>query len=237
VLTGVDITGYGADLPDRPTLGDLVAAVLRGAPALRRLRLSSIDTAELDPHLLWLFGDDDRLMPHLHLSLQSGDDVILKRMRRRHGRSDAVEMAASLRALRADLVLGADIIVGFPTETEPMFERSLSLIDECGLTYLHVFPYSNRPGTPAARMPQLPHEVVKERAARLRTRGAAALRAFLAAEIGRVRRVLVERNGLGHTEHFAQVAGLAAPPGEVVAMLITGSDGRRLSAEPLAEAA
>ncbi|MCW5696426.1 MAG: tRNA (N(6)-L-threonylcarbamoyladenosine(37)-C(2))-methylthiotransferase MtaB [Bauldia sp.] len=237
VLTGVDITAWGTDLPGKPALGDLVAAVLRAVPALRRLRLSSVDAAELDDRLLRLFGEDERLMPHLHLSLQSGDDLILKRMRRRHGRRDAIDLAARLRRHRADIVLGADLIAGFPTETEAMFQRSLSLIDDCGLTYLHVFPYSDRPGTPAARMPQLPHDVVRERAARLRDRGDAVLASYLAAERGRVRRVLVERGGHGHTEHFAPVSELAAKAGEIVAVRITGSDGRRLTAAPLAEAA
>jgi threonylcarbamoyladenosine tRNA methylthiotransferase MtaB len=199
--------------------------------------LSSVDSAEIDDTLLGLFADDERLMPHLHLSLQSGDDLILKRMRRRHTRRDAIDLATAIRRRRPDIAFGADIIAGFPTETEAMFANSLSLIDACDLTYLHVFPYSNRPGTPAARMPQVPSAVVKERAARLRTHGDAALQRHLAAEIGRVRRVLVERNGGGHTEHFMPVSGLAAMAGTIVSLRITGHDGRSLTAASLAEAA
>ncbi|HSR71119.1 MAG TPA: tRNA (N(6)-L-threonylcarbamoyladenosine(37)-C(2))-methylthiotransferase MtaB, partial [Kiloniellales bacterium] len=171
VLTGVDITSYGGDLPGRPRLGQLVRRLLALVPELKRLRLSSIDAIELDDDLLRLLAEEPRLMPHLHLSLQSGDDMILKRMKRRHGRAQAVALCEEIRALRPDVVFGADLIAGFPTETEAMFRNSLSLVEDCGLTYLHVFPYSARPGTPAARMPQLPVALRRERAARLRARG------------------------------------------------------------------
>jgi len=179
VLTGVDMTAYGSDLPGRPTLGTLVATILKLVPELPRLRLSSIDTIEVDDALLRAIGEDERLMPHFHLSLQHGDDLILKRMKRRHGRADAIRFAEQVRRLRPDVVLGADIIAGFPTESEAMFENSLALVDDCGLTHLHVFPFSPRPGTPAARMPQLDAQTIKARAARLREKGQATLAAHL----------------------------------------------------------
>lgn len=231
VLTGVDITSYGRDLPGAPKLGTLVKAILRHVPELKRLRLSSIDSIEADPELLDALAREERLMPHLHLSLQAGDDLILKRMKRRHGRDDAIRFCAEARALRPDLVFGADIIAGFPTETEAMFARSLDLVAECGLTYLHVFPFSPRPGTPAARMPPVAREAVKERAGRLRAKGEAALRAHLASEVGGRRHVLVEADTLGRTEGFTLVR-FPAPlsPGTIVDATIAGHDGKELLA-------
>src|SRR6202045_1505049 len=190
VLTGVDLTSYGGDLPGAPKLGQLTKQILRHVPELKRLRISSVDQIEVDRDLLEIIADDERLMPHLHLSLQSGDDLILKRMKRRHSRKNAIEFCAKLRRLRPDIALGADIIAGFPTETEDMFARSLALADECDLTFLHVFPYSPRPGTPAARMPQVAGQAIRERAKRLREAGEAALRRGLAREIGATREVL-----------------------------------------------
>jgi threonylcarbamoyladenosine tRNA methylthiotransferase MtaB len=231
VLTGVDITSYGAGLPGAPKLGALVKQVLKHVPDLGRLRLSSIDSVEADPDLLDVFAHDARLMPHLHLSLQAGDDLVLKRMKRRHLRADAIAFCESVRRLRPDVVFGGDIIAGFPTETEEMFTRSLDLVDECGLTHLHVFPFSPRPGTPAARMPQVAREVAKERARRLREKGAAALRTHLDAQVGRRHRVLVESREHGRTEHFTQVK-LNAPvaPGAIADVAIAGHDGRQLLA-------
>jgi threonylcarbamoyladenosine tRNA methylthiotransferase MtaB len=237
VLTGVDITSWGADLPGAPRLGSLVRGILRHVPALPRLRLSSIDSIEADPDLMRAVGEEDRLMPHLHLSLQSGDDLILKRMKRRHLRADAVRFCDAVRHLRPDVAFGADLIAGFPTETEAMFENSLSLVEECGLTYLHVFPYSARAGTPAARMPQVPRDVVKARAARLRAVGEAALARRLAAERGARRSVLVEQPGFGRTEHFLPVLLDRGRPGEAFPVQIRGSDGRFLLGEILKEAA
>jgi threonylcarbamoyladenosine tRNA methylthiotransferase MtaB len=231
VLTGVDITSYGADLPGAPKLGALVKQILKHVPELKRLRLSSIDSVEADCDLIEAFASDARLMPHLHLSLQAGDDLILKRMKRRHLRRDAIAFCRDLRKLRPDIVFGADIIAGFPTETEAMFENSLALVEECGLTHLHVFPFSPRPGTPAARMPQLSRAVVKERAARLRERGAQALRRHLDGEVGTRRRVLVESGECGRTEHFTEVR-LASPaePGAIVELTIASHDGQHLLA-------
>jgi threonylcarbamoyladenosine tRNA methylthiotransferase MtaB len=233
VLTGVDITAYGADLPGRPTLGRLVRAILKEVPGLERLRLSSIDSVEADPALFEAMAEEERLMPHLHLSLQAGDDLVLKRMKRRHLRDDAIRFTDTIRRLRPDVVFGADIIAGFPTETEAMFENSLRIVEECGLTHLHVFPFSPRPGTPAARMPQIERGVVRERAARLRQAGERALARRLAAEAGATRRVLVEREGVGRTEHFL-IAEIAGTPGEIVSARITGQTGRGLVAERLA---
>jgi threonylcarbamoyladenosine tRNA methylthiotransferase MtaB len=231
VLTGVDITSYGADLPGAPKLGTLVKQILKHVPELKRLRLSSIDSVEADRDLLDALADDERLMPHLHLSLQSGDDLILKRMKRRHLRSDAIAFCETVRRLRPDTVFGADLIAGFPTETEDMFQNSLDLVEDCGLTYLHVFPFSPRPGTPAGRMPQIARQVVKARAARLRERGAAALTRYLDGEIGTTRRVLIESYDSGRTEHFAPVK-LAAPAqaGTIIDLKITAHDGRQLLA-------
>jgi threonylcarbamoyladenosine tRNA methylthiotransferase MtaB len=229
VLTGVDLTGYGADLPGAPKLGMLTKQILRHVPELQRLRISSVDQIEVDRDLLEVIADDERLMPHLHLSLQSGDDLILKRMKRRHLRKDAIEFCAQVRRLRPDIALGADIIAGFPTETEEMFERSQDLVEECGLTFLHVFPYSPRPGTPAARMPQVKGGVTRERAKRLRATGEAALQKRLASEIGATRQVLIESATQGRTEHFLPVAIAGETPGVVKALTIAGNDGRRLT--------
>lgn len=231
VLTGVDITSYGADLPEAPKLGVLVTQILKHVPELKRLRLSSIDSVEADADLLDALAGDERFMPHLHLSLQSGDDLILKRMKRRHARADAVAFCAQVRRLRPDVVFGADMIAGFPTETEVMAQHSLDLVDECGLTHLHVFPFSPRPGTPAARMPQVGREVVKERARRLRERGARALTRHLDGEVGATRRVLTESHDTGRTEQFTKVL-LASPaaPGQILNLKLTGHDGRQLLA-------
>jgi len=231
VLTGVDITSYGTDLPGAPKLGALVKQILKHVPELKRLRLSSIDSVEADRDLLDVLANDARLMPHLHLSLQSGDDLILKRMKRRHLRADAIAFCAEVRRLRPDTAFGADLIAGFPTETEDMFARSLDLVGECGLTYLHVFPFSARPGTPAERMPQLPRSVVKDRARRLRERGALALSRHLDCEIGATRRVLAESNDLGRTEQFTPVR-LATPaePGTILDLTMAAHDGKQLLA-------
>jgi threonylcarbamoyladenosine tRNA methylthiotransferase MtaB len=229
VLTGVDLTSYGADLPGAPKLGVLTKQILRHVPELKRLRISSIDSIEVDRDLLDVIADDARLMPHLHLSLQSGDDLILKRMKRRHSRQDAVVFCAQVRRLRPDIALGADIIAGFPTESEAMFARSQDLVEECGLTFLHVFPYSPRPGTPAAKMPQVHGGEIRERAKRLRATGEAALRKRLASEIGRTRQVLIESDRQGRTEHFLPVAIAGEVPGAVMALTMTGHDGARLT--------
>src|SRR5882757_7710809 len=229
VLTGVDLTSYGADLPGAPKLGALVKQILRHVPELKRLRISSIDQVEVDRDLLDVIADDERLMPHLHLSLQSGDDLILKRMKRRHSRSDVVQFCAQVRRLRPDIAFGADIIAGFPTETEEMFARSLALVEECGLTFLHVFPYSPRPGTPASRMPQVAGHMIRERAGRLRTAGAAALQRRLVSETGATRQVLIESKRQGRTEHFLPVAIEGEAPCAVMALAISGNDGARLT--------
>jgi len=231
VLTGVDITSYGADLPGAPKLGILVKQILKHVPDLKRLRLSSIDSVEADRDLLDAFAQDGRLMPHLHLSLQAGDDLILKRMKRRHSRADAIAFCKALRRLRPDVVFGADMIAGFPTETENMFQNSLDLVDECGLTHVHVFPFSPRPATPAARMPQVARDVVKDRARRLRERGALALTRHLDAEVGATRRVLTESRDTGRTEQFTKVL-LARPtePGKILDLKMAAHDGRHLLA-------
>jgi threonylcarbamoyladenosine tRNA methylthiotransferase MtaB len=231
VLTGVDITSYGADLPGEPRLGTLVKTILKCVPELKRLRLSSIDSVEADRELLDALASDERLMPHLHLSLQAGDDLILKRMKRRHLRGDAIAFCDAVRRLRPDVVFGADMIAGFPTESEAMFQNSLDLVDACGLAHLHVFPFSPRPGTPAARMPQVARETVKDRARRLRERGAQALARHLDAEIGTTRRVLTEACDVGRTEQFTKVK-LAHPaePGQIIALKIAAHDGRQLLA-------
>ncbi len=228
VLTGVDMTSWGQDLPGQPSLGQLVRRVLRLVPELERLRISSIDAAEIDDDLLACLGEEPRLMPHLHLSLQSGDDMILKRMKRRHSRAQALELIGKVRAARPGTAFGCDLIAGFPTETEAMFENTLALVEDAGLSYLHVFPFSPRQGTPAARMPQLPRPVVKARAERLREAGQAALERHLRARVGRRVCALVERPGLGRAEDFTEVAFEgAAEPGAIVAVEITGHDGRR----------
>jgi threonylcarbamoyladenosine tRNA methylthiotransferase MtaB len=202
---------------------------LRHVPELKRLRISSVDSIEVDQDLLDLIAEDERLMPHLHLSLQAGDDLILKRMKRRHSRQQAIDFCARVRRLRPDIVLGADIIAGFPTESEEMFSRSLDLIDECHLTFLHVFPYSPRPGAPAARMPQVAGREIRERAGRLRGAGEAALRRRLASEIGLTRQVLIESPTQGRTEHFLPVAIGGQRPGAVRSLVVKGSDGTRLT--------
>jgi threonylcarbamoyladenosine tRNA methylthiotransferase MtaB len=229
VLTGVDLTSYGADLPGTPKLGTLIKQILRHVPELKRLRISSIDQVEVDRDLLDVIAEDERLMPHLHLSLQSGDDLILKRMKRRHSRADAIAFCAQVRRLRPDIAFGADIIAGFPTETEEMFIRSQYLVEQCGLTFLHVFPYSPRPGTPAARMPQVRGDAIRERARRLRVAGEAALQTRLDSEVGSVRQVLIESVTQGRTEHFLPVAISGETPGVVRTMVMTGHDGARLT--------
>jgi len=232
VLSGVDMTSYGADLPGAPRLGKLVKTILRQVPDVKRLRLSSIDSIEADDDLMDAIATEKRLMPHLHLSLQSGDDMILKRMKRRHLRDDSIRFCEDVRRLRPDIVYGADIIAGFPTETEAMFENSLKIVRECGLTHLHVFPYSAREGTPAARMPQVRHEIIKQRAARLRAVGDRAYESHLSALAGTRQQVLIERGGLGRTEGFTLVALGTGHPGEIVPAIVTGHDGKRLTAEP-----
>jgi threonylcarbamoyladenosine tRNA methylthiotransferase MtaB len=227
VLTGVDLTSYGADLPEVPGLGLLTKQILKQVPEVRRLRISSVDSIEVDRDLLDVIADDARLMPHLHLSLQSGDDLILKRMKRRHSRRQAIDFCAQLQRLRPDIVLGADLIAGFPTESEAMFIRSEQLVEECDLTLLHVFPYSPRPGTPAARMPQLNGEVIRERARRLRETGETALQRRLDREIDRTRDILIESGTQGRTEHFLPVALRGERPGAVHRLRIRGHrDGR-----------
>jgi len=232
VLTGVDLTAYGRDLPEAPiSLGYLVRAILRAVPELARLRLSSIDSVEADDALLVALAEEERLMPHLHLSLQAGDDLILKRMKRRHSRADAIRFCETARRLRPGVVFGADLIAGFPTETEAQFARSLDLVAECGLTHLHVFPYSPRPETPAARMPPVAQGTIRERAARLREAGAEALRRHLDAQIGRWLTVLAERGGTGRAEDFTPVRLVAeAEPGTMCAVAIAAHDGARLIA-------
>jgi threonylcarbamoyladenosine tRNA methylthiotransferase MtaB len=231
VLTGVDITAYGADLPGDMTLGKLVRKVLQFVSELPRLRLSSIDSVEADPALLAAIAEEERLMPHLHLSLQSGDDLLLKRMKRRHARADSIAFCETVRRLRPDIVFGADLIAGFPTETEAMFRNSLSLVDECGLTFLHVFPFSAREGTPAARMKQLNGGVIARRAGELREKGVAALKSHLASAKGRRIQVLMEMNGQGRSPDFTPVkldAGDGA--GALVDAVVSGDDGASLLA-------
>jgi threonylcarbamoyladenosine tRNA methylthiotransferase MtaB len=234
VLTGVDLTAYGADLPDQTSLGQMARRLLKAVGELRRLRLSSLDPAEIDDELWRLIAEEPRLMPHLHLSLQAGDDLVLKRMKRRHSRADAIAVARRARSLRPEIALGADLIAGFPTETEDNFQRSLDLIDECGLAFVHVFPYSRRPGTPAARMPVVADGVVKERAARLRQRATSALAAELTARIGSETEVLIERPGRGRASFYAFVDFSAAgEPGTVRRMRLIDSDGRNLFGVPV----
>ncbi len=236
VLTGVDLTSYGPDLPGKPRLGRLVKTILRQVPDLPRLRLSSIDSIEADDDLMEAIATEQRLMPHLHLSLQSGDDMILKRMKRRHSREQSVAFCDEIRRLRPGIVLGADLIAGFPTETDAMFDNTVRLIDDCGLSFVHVFPFSPREGTPAARMPQLPRALVKERAAGLRAKAGQAHASHLARLVGTRQRVLVERDGIGHTEDFT-LAGAAGAPGEIVAVEVTGVAGNRLATRPHLQAA
>ncbi len=252
VLSGVDMTSWGLDLPGQKRLGNLVRAILTHVPDLKRLRLSSIDSIEADPALIEAIATEPRLMPHLHLSLQAGDDMILKRMKRRHTRDDAIRFCAEIRAARPDIVYGADIIAGFPTETEAMFEQSLRLVEDCGLTHLHVFPYSPRDGTPAARMPQLPRDIVKARAARLRVVGDAAAKAHREGLVGKQRSLLVERGGIGRCEDFTPcridlgtdadassagpIAAIDGPtlPGAIIGAMIERHEDGELFARPLA---
>ena len=230
VLTGVDLTSWGADLPATPRLGDLVRRILK-LTSIPRLRISSIDSIEADPALVETIATEPRLMPHLHLSLQAGDDLILKRMKRRHLRDDAIRFCHDVRALRPDMIFGADIIAGFPTETEAMFQQSLNLVEDCGLTFLHVFPFSPRKGTPAARMPQVKGPEIKDRAARLRALGDQALTRHLGAQQGRMHRVLTEGPRLGRTEQFSEVAFAAdQAEGTMLDVAIRGHDGARLLA-------
>lgn len=228
VLTGVDMTSWGDDLPGQPPLGDLVQRILKLVPDLPRLRISSIDSIEADPALVEAIKFAPRLMPHLHLSLQAGDNMILKRMKRRHSREDAIEFCAEMRAARPEIVFGADIIAGFPTETDAMFENSLKLVEDCGLTWLHVFPFSAREGTPAARIPPVNGRIVKARAAALRALGEEKVRAYLAAQVGQEAQVLIENPHMGRTEGFAEVAfSVPQPVGQIVAAKLTGAaDGR-----------
>ncbi|MCF3936175.1 tRNA (N(6)-L-threonylcarbamoyladenosine(37)-C(2))-methylthiotransferase MtaB [Acuticoccus sp. M5D2P5] len=236
VLTGVDLTSYGGDLPGAPRLGDLVARILTFVPDLPRLRLSSIDSIEADTTLLDVFASEARLMPHLHLSLQAGDDMILKRMKRRHLREDAVRFCAEVRARRPDVVFGADLIAGFPTETDEMFENTLAIIADCGLTHVHVFPFSPRVGTPAARMPQLPRQTVKARAAALREAAADRLERALSSTDGTTVELLVEDGNRGRTPHYlpARLIGPEAHPGDLVPGRVTGRENGTLSVERLA---
>jgi threonylcarbamoyladenosine tRNA methylthiotransferase MtaB len=222
VLSGVDISSYGDDLPGQPSLGQMIRRLLAQLPELRRLRISSIDCIEIDDDLKRVIAEEERLMPHLHLSLQSGDNMILKRMKRRHSRQDAVHLCDELRSLRPDIVFGADLIAGFPTETDNMFRKSLTLIEDCGLTWLHVFPYSERSGTPAAKMPPIDKTVRKARAASLRDAGAGAVRNYLESRIGQIEAVLIEKSNFGRTAHFApiHVSG-DIMPGKIVMARVT----------------
>ncbi|WP_196260279.1 tRNA (N(6)-L-threonylcarbamoyladenosine(37)-C(2))-methylthiotransferase MtaB [Pelagibacterium limicola] len=231
VLTGVDITSYGGDLPGTPTLGRLVLSILKHVPDLPRLRISSIDSVEADP-ALYDAVTDLRLMPHLHLSLQSGDDMILKRMKRRHSRDEALGITEKLRGLRPEMVFGADIIAGFPTETDAMFQNTLDFVTEARLTYLHVFPFSPREGTPAARMPQVARRIARDRAALLRAAGEARYRELCESRVGMTENVLIEREGLGRTEQFVPVALDAGSPGEIVAVEIAAATRDGLAAHP-----
>lgn len=240
VLTGVDATSYGADLPGTPSLGRLAKTIIKQVPDLNRLRLSSIDSIEADQDLFDLIADEEKFMPHLHLSLQHGADMILKRMKRRHLRQDAIEFCTKVRELRPDMSLGADIIAGFPTETDEMFEESLTLVDACEISLLHVFPFSPREGTPAAKMPQLDRSIIKQRAAKLRAKGETAYQKHLEkmANSGQKSKVLIEKSGMGRTENFTMVeifdenGGVldALPTGAIVTATINGHNGKQLSA-------
>jgi threonylcarbamoyladenosine tRNA methylthiotransferase MtaB len=232
VLTGVDATSYGADLPGKPSLGFLAKTLLKQVPEIARLRLSSIDSIEADDHLWDLIADEPRFMPHLHLSLQHGDDLILKRMKRRHSSADARAFCTRVRDLRPDASFGADMIAGFPTETEDMFANAARHAEDCGIAHLHVFPYSPRPGTPAARMRQLDRALVKERAARLRETGKRLHEAHLARMVGRRETILVENNGLAHTENFTLVDAAGLKPRDLVPVTITGHNGKHLTMRP-----
>ena len=232
VLTGVDMTSWGADLPAKPRLGDLVLRILKLIPDLPRLRISSIDSIEVDPALMQAIASESRLMPHLHLSLQHGDDLILKRMKRRHLRSDAIQFTQEAVRLRPDMTFGADIIAGFPTETEEHFENSLALVRECNLTWLHIFPYSVRKGTPAARMPQVNGRDVKDRAARLRAAGAAKVAKHLKAQVGQMHSVLLEKPNMGRTQQFAEVIFTKPQPeGKIITTKITSASATQLKGQ------
>lgn len=234
VITGVDITGYGSDLPGQPALGQMLRRLLAAVPELPRLRLSSIDPAELDDDLLAVIADNPRLMPHIHISVQAGDDMILKRMKRRHNRANVLAFCEKVRAVRPGVVFGADIIAGFPTETDEMFANSLALIDECGLTHMHVFPYSVRQGTPAARMPQVNGAVIKSRAAQLRERGKVTMAAYLSSRVGSVARVLIEGHNTGHCEHYVPVEVKDANHGELLDVRIIAATETSLIGERIA---
>ncbi|WP_420407831.1 tRNA (N(6)-L-threonylcarbamoyladenosine(37)-C(2))-methylthiotransferase MtaB [Hoeflea sp.] len=233
VITGVDATSYGADLPGNPSLGKLAGTILRQVPELRRLRLSSIDSIEVDDDLMELIADEPRFMPHLHLSLQHGDNLILKRMKRRHSREDAVKFCRTVRDLRPGFAFGADLIAGFPTETEEMFARSLDIVEDCGIAFLHVFPYSPREGTPAAKMPQLDRGLIKARAARLRQAGETVFKNHLEdmAQKAEIHPVLVEYSGIARTENFTPVVAPGAPRGQMAKVRVTGHDGGRLTGD------
>jgi threonylcarbamoyladenosine tRNA methylthiotransferase MtaB len=227
VLSGVDLTSFGPDLPGAPTLGKLVQSILKSVPALERLRLSSIDSIEADEALVETITSETRLMPHLHLSLQSGDNMILKRMKRRHTREDSIRFCEDMRTRRPDIIFGADIIAGFPTETDAMFDNSMDIIDACGLTNLHIFPYSPREGTPAAKMPQLERSVIKQRAGLLRGKGDRAYRAHLEALIGTRQKILMEKPGIGRTETFTLVKTEGSEAGSIIEVDIIGHDGSK----------
>ena len=237
VLTGVDITSYGPDLPGSPTLGKLTQAILRHVPDLPRLRISSIDSIEADPALYEAVSSETRLMPHLHLSLQAGDDMILKRMKRRHSRDDALAIVGKLRSLRPDMVFGADIIAGFPTETDAMFANTLAIVAEADLTYLHVFPYSPRPGTPAARMPQVSSHIARQRAALLRAEGERQFTKLCTSRIGRLEHVLIERDGMGRTEQFVPILVPGTSPGDLLDVRVTTTSADGLVGEAFQQAA
>ena len=235
VLTGVDLTSWGGDLPGTPPLGNLVARILKLVPDLPLLRLSSIDAIEMDDALFDLATSHPRFAPYLHVSLQHGDSMILKRMKRRHSREDAIDLTQKIRAARPEIAFGADLIAGFPTETDEMFENSVSLIEACDLSFVHVFPFSPREGTPAARMPQLDRPLIKARAARLRDAADAALQRHLTRHFGKTRRVLVEAGGQGRLADFTQVTGLSddLPHGEFADIRITGQRDGRLTGDPV----
>ena len=235
VLTGVDTTSYGADLTGSPSLGNLVQRILQEVPDLQRLRLSSVDSVEVNAPLLEVIASETRFMPHLHLSLQHGHDLILKRMKRRHSRSDSIEFCQKLKTLRPDMVFGADLIAGFPTETEAMFEETLSVVDACGLSFLHVFPFSPRKGTPAARMPQLERSAILDRAARLRARGEQSRLQLLDTLVGSIQAVLIEHGGSGYTPQYVPVKADASAAGKLMELKITGHDGKNLIGEPQRE--
>ncbi len=234
VFTGVDVTSYGPDLPGAPSLGQMIRRVLALVPELKRLRLSSLDPVEIDDDLWRLIAEEERLMPHLHMSLQAGDDMILKRMKRRHLRQDAIDMCARARRYRPDMAFGADIIAGFPTETDEMFKNTLDIVEECDLTFLHVFPYSEREGTPAAKMPQVAPIIRKERAALLRAQGEAQMRKFLTSHVGFTRQIVVEQNNIGRTEHFAEVMlDQMLEPGTLHRVQTLGLDNNKLTGKLL----